>query len=501
MRSVNVVDLISDHDHDGPAIVCGEGRRTYDELRWRIACGQAAFEELSPPGGVAAIIGDTSIEFVETVLAALAAGLAVLPIHPRYPEAELTRAIDAASPALLVSTDAEPVAVLSRLAGTAVRASDLFAHGGKVAAESRTDGPAGGSRRGERHRGVDRDPDHPALLLLTSGTAANARVAVLTHRNVCSSVEQTIGSAPVLTERHHTVLGVMPLTHVLGLVSVVTVGLAIGATVVLLPDTDVETTAGAIVEHEGSVLVAPPVFWYRLASSDVDRAALGSVVLAISGAAPLAGSIASAVSDRFGLALRQGYGLTEASPGLTSSVGIDAPATSVGRPMPGVEIRLVDESGVDARVGDVGEVIARGPNVFAGYLGDDDATAEVLDGDGWLHTGDLAVRDEQGNLFIVGRRSDQIIVSGFNVHPGEVEDLLAQHDTVEAAAVVGEPDREYGELVVAYVVAARGKYPDPDILEAFCRRQLAPFKVPSRFEFVEQLPRNAIGKLHRRMLR
>jgi acyl-CoA synthetase (AMP-forming)/AMP-acid ligase II len=162
---------------------------------------------------------------------------------------------------------------------------------------------------------------------------------------------------------------------------------------------------------------------------------------------------------------------------------------------------LVDEQGDDVPVGDVGELWAQGANVFTGYLGDPEATAAVIDEEGWLHTGDLAVVDENGFFYIVGRNKDQIVVSGFNVYPGEVEDRLMEHHSVEAAAVVGNPDPEYGELVVAYIVAARGMEADPDVLEAHCRTRLAGYKVPSRFEIVNDLPRGATGKLRRHVLR
>lgn len=337
--------------------------------------------------------------------------------------------------------------------------------------------------------------------MFTSGTAGSPRIAVLSHGNVAASIRQARDSAPGLTDEHQVILGVMPLTHVLGIVSVVAVAVTVGATVILTEKADVESVADAVQQHQVSFLVAPPVFWYRLANSDVDPAMLSSVKNTLSGAAPLSASVAEMIADKYGLQLRQGYGLTEASPGLSSSLGTNAPSTSVGRPMPGVKLRLVDEFGDDALVGDVGEIWAKGDNIFAGYLGDPEATAAVIDADGWLHTGDLAVVDENGFLFIVGRNKDQIIVAGFNVHPGEVEERLIQHHSVDVAAVVGEPDAEYGEVVVAYVVAARGMEPDPDVLEAHCRTRLAGYKVPKRFEFVAELPVGVAGKVQRRMLR
>ena len=480
---MNVVELFARHDPDDVAFVCEADAQTYGQLTEQVGATRAAFAKRLPVGSNIVVMGESSIDFIVALFAALSAGLPVVPLHPRYPRAEVERALDLAKPALVVSTDDASAALVRGLTVEHVAVADLQAEPADTV-------PA-----------VDLPPDHPALLMFTSGTAGSPRIAVLSHGNVAASISQARDSAPGLTDQHHVILGVMPLTHVLGIVSVVAVAISIGATVVLTSKVDVESVADVVEQNKVTFLVAPPVFWFRLGNSDVDRAKLASVQHTLSGAAPLTASVAESVRDRFGLALRQGYGLTEASPGLSSAVGTDAPATSVGRPMPGVKLRLVDEFGEDALIGDVGEIWAQGENVFAGYLGDPEATAAVIDEDGWLHTGDLAVVDENGYLFIVGRNKDQIIVSGFNVHPGEVEERLMQHHTVQAAAVVGEPDSEYGEVVVAYIVESRGKQADPDVLEAHCRTRLAGYKVPKRFEFVEELPRGATGKVRRRVLR
>ncbi|MEM7096506.1 MAG: AMP-binding protein, partial [Actinomycetota bacterium] len=452
-------------------------RRTWAELRGTVAqvCGRVS--ERTDPGDVVVVIGNTSIEFVEVMLGALAAGATVLPLNPRHPAAELEHACAMASPRMIVSVGAdEQVSGLGEVVG----AHDL--------------------RTGEPGEQVPVDEHDPGLLIFTSGTAGTPRLAMLSRANLSAAIRSTIVSSERLVEIATVVAGVMPLSHVLGLVSVLGVSLAAGATLVLLPDTEVDDVVAAIESNQVRLLVAPPVFWYRLAEAEPDRARMESVVLGVSGAAPLSGGLANRVEAALGISLRQGYGLTEASPGLTSSVGTDAPATSVGRPLPGVELRLIDEFGDDALVGDVGELLARGPNIFLGYLGDPEATASVFH-DGWLRTGDLAVVDERGHLFIVGRSKDQIITSGFNVHPGEVEDWLTAHPSVEAAAVVGEPDREFGEVVVAHVVAQAGEEPSVEELVAHCRTRLAGYKVPNRIEFVDEIPRGLGGKVHRRVLR
>lgn len=483
MRIVNVVELFARHDPAAVAFVCGDETQTYGDLAAQVAAARSALVERLTKRNAVVVLGEASIRFVDAVLAAVSAGLPVLPMHPRLPRSEILRAIDLADPKLVISTDVASESVASALAVEHVPAQELFEHSGEPVSP------------------VELGPDDPALLMFTSGTAGAPRIAVLSHRNVAASIAQSRASAPETVTGEHTILGVMPLTHVLGIVSVVAVAVTVGATVVLTEKSDIESIVDQVETHGVTFLVAPPVFWFRLAESDVEPARLASVTATLSGAAPLSASVASRVQARYGLRLRQGYGLTEASPGLSSALGTDAPATSVGRPLPGVTLRLVDESGADVLVGDVGEIWARGDNVFAGYLGDPEATASVIDTEGWLHTGDLALVNDLGFLFIVGRNRDLIVVSGFNVFPGEVEDRLVEHHTVEAAAVVGEPDEEYGELIVAFVVPARGMEPDADVLEAHCRTKLAGYKVPSRFEFVAELPRGVSGKVQRRMLR
>lgn len=481
---VNVVELFARHDPQAIAFLSDGESQTYGELTSRVARARTSVAQLCKSGSNIVIIGNSSISFVEIVFAALSAGLPVVPLHPRYPRGEVERAVELARPMLVISTDGASASLAKSLGVAHIEASELFED---------TEGPTLAP--------LDLEPDHPALLMFTSGTAGSPRIAVLSHGNIAASIGQVIDSAPQLSAMHHVILGVMPLTHVLGIVSVVAVAIAVGSTIVLTNDVDVDAVAASVSAHHVTFLVASPVFWYRLANSQVEPALLASVSAALSGAAPLREAVAVSIADRYSIKLCQGYGLTEASPGLASALGTDAPVTSVGRPMPRVTLRIVDEFGNDAPMGDVGEIWAQGDNIFAGYLDDSEATESVIDADGWLHTGDLATCDEDGFLFIVGRNNDQIIVSGSNVHPGEVEERLEAHHTVQAAAVVGEPDDEYGEVVVAYVVAARGMEPDDDVLEAHCRTRLAGYKVPSRFEVVDELPRGHTGKIRRRMLR
>lgn len=484
---MNLAALIDRHDGDAIALIGGSDGRshTYEALRHgaqAIRGGLLARDEDIQTVG---IFGDASIAFVESVLGVLGAGAAVLPLHPRNPPAELRRAVERTKADLVIVTDPTD-------GGGRVVDAEMFGSLVVTAAEVANDqAPAPPI--------VEVESDAPAYLLFTSGTAGPPRPAVLTHANVIASIEQTIGHAEIFGPSVRT-LGVLPLDHVLGLVSVLGVTIHRGSALVLVQDYATESVAQATASSGANLLVAPPVFWHRLAARPDLAEHFGSVEVALSGAAPLSGTIAAAIAKGFGMHLRQGYGLTEASPGVSSAIGTDAPSTSVGRPLPGVEVRLVDEYDNDALVGDVGEIWVRGPNVFAGYLDDSEATAAVIDDDGWLHTGDLAVVDERGHLFIVGRSKDQIIVAGFNVHPGDVEDQLRSHPDVVDAVVIGVADAEYGEAIVAHVVASADTI-DINSLDSWCRSELAGYKCPSEYVVVDEIPRGFGGKVQRRVLR
>jgi long-chain acyl-CoA synthetase len=215
----------------------------------------------------------------------------------------------------------------------------------------------------------------------------------------------------------------------------------------------------------------------------------------------LPGQVLEEFKRRVGITIWEGYGLTETAPGVTSNaMGATAKPGSIGKPLPDIELRLVDEQGDDAEEGDPGEIVVRGPNVFRGYWHDDAATAEAMR-DGWFHTGDVAYEDEDGYLFLVDRKKDLIIVSGFNVYPREVEDALYRNPKIAEAAVVGVPHPYTGEAVKAVVVLKPGVSATEEEIIDFCKRSIARFKCPQVVEFVDQLPHTDTGKVLRRRLR
>lgn len=343
--------------------------------------------------------------------------------------------------------------------------------------------------------------DHLALIQYTSGTAGLPKGAMLTHLNLSANLEQ-MRATPLTTRSDDVTLCLLPLFHIFGLNVVLNLSILEGAEVVLLERFDAADALTAVREHQVTVIAgAPPAYVAWLHLTTAAAADFSSVRVAVSGAAPLPAEVLEGFKERFGVTIWEGYGLTETSPAVTSSsVGGTVKAGSIGRPIPGVEVRLADEDGEDVEDGDPGEVLVRGPNVFRGYWQQPEATAEAFR-DGWFRTGDVAVTDDEGDLFIVDRKRDLILVSGFNVYPLEVEIALADHPMVDDCAVVGVPDPYTGERVKALVVVRPGADATEEELIAHCRARLAPYKVPSVVEFRKEIPRNAAGKVLRRTLR
>ncbi len=328
---------------------------------------------------------------------------------------------------------------------------------------------------------------------------------MLTHGNLASNIAQVQDHPGLRLASDDRSLGVLPFHHVFGLNVALGVTLAAGGAVVLEDGFDAGESVARIRRESVTVIAGVPTMyasWLALDDAAAPSDAFASVRLAVSGAAPLPDEVAASFHRRFGVVVHQGYGLTEAAPIVTTTAvdDRDPRAGSIGPPLPGVEVRLVDADGTDVLAGDPGEVWVRGPNVFPGYWHDQEATARVLTDDGWLRTGDVAVV-EGDELRLVDRAKDLIIVSGFNVFPVEVEDVLRADDAVRDVAVVGEPHPRTGETVVAYVVPEPGHTVDQEELRSVCARALARYKCPSRIEVVDELPRSIAGKLVRRELR
>jgi long-chain acyl-CoA synthetase len=359
---------------------------------------------------------------------------------------------------------------------------------------------------GSEGRGAVRGPREPealAVLLYTSGTSGRPRAAMLTHRALLANIEQTAAVDPPMLLEEDVVFGVLPLFHVYGLNAVLGTVLSRRATLVLVDGFDVEGSLDVIRDHAVTVVpAAPPVYGYWRAVDGLGSR-LSGVRLLLSGSAPLAPEVIEEFRSRTGHEVHQGYGLTEAAPVVTSTLCSRAPKTgSVGSVLPGVELRLVDASGRQPEGNDPGEIQLRGPNLFSGYWPDgDDGPRD----DGWFATGDVGIVDAEGDLYLVDRLRELVVVSGFNVYPSEVEELVAEVEGVAEAAVIGRPDARTGEAVVAFVVPAAGAGLTAAELEEavrlHCLRGLARFKQPAEINVVDELPHTVTGEVAKGRLR
>ena len=494
---MNLASIIDDHPEGHTALVAGGDRIGYGQLRLESDALRGALVELGlQPGDRVAIVCATNPRFVRSWLAVLGAGLVAVPLNPQSPALELERELHVVGaravlvgPAGLTSFTSVDRTALPELEHVLAPAGVELDNSidTEEAAASSAPSPV-----------VARGRDDLAVLLFTSGTAGSPRAARLTHGNLLSNIRQ-MQAHPLRAVRADDVgLCVVPLHHVLGLNSMLDSCLFAGATLILVERFDPASFLDTIEEESVSLLAGPPTMWSAIVDSDPLPTTFASVRIAVSGASSLPDRVARAARERLSLDLQEGYGLTEASPSVTVGVGQDAPIGSIGKPIHDVEVRLVDEAGDDALIGDPGEIWVRGPNVFDGYWNDAEATARAVDADGWLHTGDIAVVDDDGFLYIVDRAKDLIIVSGFNVYPAEVEEALIEHSAVDDVGVIGVAHPHSGEAVKAYVVAS-GEVDEDELIE-WCAGRLARYKCPTKVDIVDELPRSAQGKLLRREL-
>jgi long-chain acyl-CoA synthetase len=477
-------------DPNATALLTEGGPVTYGELDDRSARLTGVFLARLEVGSRVGIAAPNGAAFVVAYLAALRAGMIAAPFDPNAPALELTKAFATVGATIVIAAE-------GNVPKRGLDDYDVVTLAADGSLPATTDaGPATIAVVGD---------DDPAVLLFTSGTAGAPKPAVLTHGSLGANLTQVQRHPGLALTPDDIGFGLLPFFHVFGLNVALGLPLAAGASLSIIERFD---PAGSLarVRDDGVTVIAgvPAVFaaWLDLSEEQAPATTFAKVRLAVSGAAALPVEVATKMHERFGVDVREGYGLTEASPIVTTAaIGGPVRAGSIGPPLPGVEVRLIDADGTDVLSGDPGEIWVRGPNVFAGYWDDPETTARVIDGEGWLHTGDLAIVDDDGWLRLVDRAKDLIIVSGFNVYPAEVEDALVEHPDVAEAAVVGVPDPKSGEAVVAFVVTCDGASPTWTELIVHLRRRLARYKLPSRIEFVAELPHNFAGKVPRRALR
>jgi long-chain acyl-CoA synthetase len=495
---VNLAHIIDGHAPDHVAIINRGEETTYGQLGEHVARVRGGLAKLGvSQGDRVALLCGNGLYFVETYLAVLGLGAVAVPMNPQSPSPEIQQEIATVAATVVLI---EPVAAsawngIDRAAVPSVRhviateagdLEDALSFDELIAAD-----PVDV---------IEVEPDALAVLIFTSGTAGAPRAAMLSHGNLLANIDQGRSAAGQISA-DDVVYGVLPMFHIFGLNVVLGLSLANGATIILVQRFDPSTALDTIRERGITVLPGAPPLWLTFSHCDDAPAdSFATVRLALTGAAKMPEEAIRRLHQRFGLDLAEGYGLTEASPVVTSSAGLPLKVGSVGKVLDGVDVRLVDDDGDDVLQGDAGEIWVKGPNVFQGYLDDPEQTARVLTTDGWLRTGDIAVTDDDGYLYLVDRAKDLIIVSGFNVYPAEVEEAIAEHPAVAEVGVVGVPHPHTGEAVKAWVVVRPGMSVDEDTLISWCNERLARYKSPSKILFVDELPRNVSGKLLRRSL-
>jgi long-chain acyl-CoA synthetase len=515
----DILDTASVEVPDRPATVFLGATLTFAEIKRRSDWLAASLAQIGVRAGDrVAIMLPTCPQYIVATFAVLRVGAIVVNVNPASTPRELGTIAADAQFKVVITLDTVAPMVQPLQAGTGIEhviVTSLAEHSAEASAPPHADGALRFAELsdGEGLPPVMRTPSGPddvALLQYTGGTTGVPKAAMLTHRNIFANVIQ----AEAFTERRRTrgearYLVVLPFFHTFGFTVGLMKGTWMGALQILIPKFSSSAVLDAVRKYSPTYFPAVPTIWSALVSHpDAASAGLDRIAICTSGAAPLPVHVIERFEAMTGRRLFEGFGLTEASPVThsTPQLGLRKPGT-VGLPMPGTDIAIVDaETGtVELPYGERGELCITGPQVMKGYWRRPDETAQVLrthaDGRVWLHTGDIATIDPDGYTAIVQRKKDIIIVDGCNVYPSEVEQVLALHPAVRAAAVVGLPDAYHGEVVHACVVLYYRASTTVYALVAHCRQHLTSYKVPVSVHLRSALPASAVGKVLYRVLR
>ena len=468
-------------EYDGrPCVRDGDAELTYAEFGARVEAAAEQFAEYGVvPGTVVAVMLPNRVELLVAIVAAWRLGAAATPINPVFTANEAEYQIDDADATLVVA--GEPNAHSS---GRPVIAVD----------DIRTE-PRGTALPAPSTRASDL-----ALLIYTSGSTGRPKGVMLNHSNI-SAMATMMTDALALTSEDHCLL-VLPLFHVNAIcVSFLSMMLVGGQLSVLGRFHPAEFLATIETLRPTYFSAVPTIYAHLVSQPEEVTADTSSIRFAICGAAPASPELLRATEERFGFGLIEGYGLTEGTCASTANpVGGPRKVGTVGTALPGQVVAIMDSSGHLLPTGERGEVVVKGANVMQGYLNRPEATAETL-GDGWLHTGDVGILDDEGYLRLVDRIKDMIIRGGENIYPKEIEEVLHRHPAVLEAAVVGSPHPVYGEVPTAYVALHPERTTTPDELRALCAEHLTKIKVPVAITVLASLPKNPVGKIDKPTLR
>jgi acyl-CoA synthetase (AMP-forming)/AMP-acid ligase II len=515
----HVVQADAERFGDDEALVDGDVRLTYADL-WAAARRAAAGFVAAGvrPGDRVAMWAPNIWEWPVALIGLHAAGAAVVPLNTRYKGAEAAYILDKSRARLLVTIDG----FLGSDYVTMLHGHDL-AHLEQIVVlrPQQADEPAplvvswddflgAGAAAGTDHDAeVDRrlaalGADDLSDIMFTSGTTGAPKGVMATHGQSVRAYAEW--ARLVGLRRGDRYLVISPFFHSFGYKAGIVASLATGATMVPQAVFDVPTAMRNVADHQITMLPGPPAIYQTILNHpDLAGFDLTSLRLAVTGAAAVPVSLVERMKTDLGFeTVLTAYGLTEATGFVTSCRAEDDAetiATTSGRAIEDVEVRIVDDDGHALAPGEPGEIVVRGYNVMSGYFEDAEQTAATIDADGWLHTGDVGTLDERGYVRITDRKKDMYIVGGFNAYPAEIENLLSAHEAVAQVAVIGVPDQRLGEVGMAFVVPATGRTVDPDELIAWARERMANYKAPSSVRVVEALPLNPAGKVLKYELR
>ena len=495
--NANLYALLEAHFPGGRERPCvllpGNGVIHYDELASESArIANALVHAGCQPGDRVAVQTDKHWQVLALYLACLRAGLVYLPLNTGYQKHELEYFFADAAPRVVICKP-ESLGTVATLAGDATVLT-LDASGGEIIERAR--------RESSTFETVTSKPDDLASILYTSGTTGRPKGASITHRNLASNALALVEAWGFT--RADVLLHALPIYHVHGLFVAIHCTLLAGARFLWLPKFDGKEIVESL--PFATVMMGVPTFYTRLLREPAfTRDLCRHIRVFISGSAPLLPETFEAFRERTGHAILERYGMTET--GMIASNPLEGvrAAGTVGRPWPGISVRIHDDNEAPCEPGTVGNVQVRGPNVFAGYWQMPEKTRDEFTSDGWFRTGDLgewvSTGDAQGYLRLVGRAKDMIITGGLNVYPKEIEELIDAMPGVVESAVIGLPDPDFGEAVTAVVVCAEGRSIDERDVIASLKSDIASFKVPKRVHVVTELPRNAMGKVQKKVLR
>lgn len=489
---------------DKHAYVFMDQGTTYQELDAQISRFAAGLQHLGLQKGdhIALLLGN-SPHYIVALYGAFRAGITVIPINPIYTADEISYILNDGDVRVVVALD-RVVPVIEKLENSTHTETYIICE--TTPDTSWATSPVAAkfipfmSFMQQTHPLADIEAvgDDTAIILYTSGTTGKPKGVMLTHDNLYANASDVGKYLDI--RRDDRVVTTLPMFHVFCLTVALNAPLIQGGTLLIVPQFSPAEVTRIIKKYNATMFAGvPTMFNFLYQFPGATKEDMQSVRLWISGGSSLPVALLHDFEVKYDVKIREGYGLSESSP-VTCFNPIDRPnkAGSIGLSIVNVENRVVDPDGHEVPVGQVGELVVKGPNVMKGYYKMPDATAAALK-DGWLHTGDLARRDEEGYFYIVDRKKEVIIVGGYNVYPREVEEVLYEHPAIAEAAAVGMPDPEQGEIVMAYVVKTEDALTEEEVI-AYCREHLAKYKVPRRVAFLEELPKNATGKILRREL-